>query len=225
MRPPRKARPRGRGADPEATRQALMRAAAPLFAVKGYDGTSVDEIARAASANKASISYHFGGKEALYGAILKARVVGFAARLRAAIEPHARAEERLRAYVKCFADTVSETPETVPLIVHEMLRGGRRLEEYVLPHFLSVFGVVREILERGVKEGSFRRVNPLATHLSVAGGLLFFFLTAPFRLRVAASGRLPVPMPDAPAFVAQMQDLVTTGLTTRRLPRRTTSGG
>jgi AcrR family transcriptional regulator len=220
-----KPRPRGGAARPEATRDALLRAASRLFAEKGYDGTSVDEIAQAASANKAAVSYHFGGKEALYGSVLGSRIVDLATRVRAAIQAGASAEERLRAYVRVFAETVSASPETVPLIVQEMLAGGRRLEAHVLPHFLSVFGVVREILDRGVEEGSLRRVNPLAMHLSVAGGLVFFFLSAPFRTRVAASGRLPVPMPDTREFVAQMQDMVTRGLATPRRSGRSSSGG
>ena len=49
----------------EATRAALVRAALDLFGAKGFEATSTREIAAAASANIASIAYHFGGKEGL----------------------------------------------------------------------------------------------------------------------------------------------------------------
>src|SRR3954469_9108574 len=48
------------------TKQRLVLAAAELFAAKGFEGASVDEITKRAGANRAAISFHFGGKEQLY---------------------------------------------------------------------------------------------------------------------------------------------------------------
>jgi AcrR family transcriptional regulator len=50
----------------ESTRDALLRAAAELFAEKGFDGASVREIAKRAGANVAAVNYHYAGKENLY---------------------------------------------------------------------------------------------------------------------------------------------------------------
>lgn len=49
----------------EATRAALVRVALDRFGAKGFEATSTREIASAASANIASIAYHFGGKDGL----------------------------------------------------------------------------------------------------------------------------------------------------------------
>ena len=43
-------------------------AALKLFVEKGYDGTSIRDVADAANVNLAAISYHFGGKAGLYQA-------------------------------------------------------------------------------------------------------------------------------------------------------------
>src|SRR3954454_12077835 len=48
------------------TKQRLLEAAEELFAARGFDGTSVEEITRRARANRSAISFHFGGKEHLY---------------------------------------------------------------------------------------------------------------------------------------------------------------
>jgi len=50
-------------------RQRLMHAALVLFAEKGYAKTSIREIALAAHANVAAISYYFGDKAGLYRAV------------------------------------------------------------------------------------------------------------------------------------------------------------
>ncbi|MGE4298048.1 MAG: TetR/AcrR family transcriptional regulator [Desulfovibrionaceae bacterium] len=48
------------------TRQALIDAAAALFAEHGYDAVSTRMIATAAGVNLGGIHYHFGGKQQLY---------------------------------------------------------------------------------------------------------------------------------------------------------------
>ena len=55
----------------ERTREALIEAAAGVFAEKGYEGGSVRDITRRAQANQAAINYHFGGKEGLYREVLR----------------------------------------------------------------------------------------------------------------------------------------------------------
>ena len=49
-----------------ATREALLEAAERLFSQRGYAAVGIREIATAAGANIAAISYHFGGKSDLY---------------------------------------------------------------------------------------------------------------------------------------------------------------
>ena len=49
----------------------LLTVATPLFARKGLHGVSVRELARSAGVNLAMISYHFGGKEGLYAAVVE----------------------------------------------------------------------------------------------------------------------------------------------------------
>ena len=47
------------------TRTRILAAAEHLFAVRGFDGTSIREITRVAGVNVAAVHYHFGSKEAV----------------------------------------------------------------------------------------------------------------------------------------------------------------
>ena len=53
----------------EETRARLLQAGLRLFALQGYSKTSTRELAEAAGANVASISYYFGDKAGLYRAV------------------------------------------------------------------------------------------------------------------------------------------------------------
>jgi hypothetical protein len=98
------------------------------------------------------------------------------------------------------------------MMIREVLSGGKHLPPGVFGRIVGVVGVVRGIVEEGVAEGSFRKVDPLLTHLSLVGGLLFFFATEPFRTRVAPrAGFVAVP-PTTAAFVAHVQELMVRGL-------------
>jgi|SRR5690606_8829186 len=72
------ARPKGRG---EGTRAALLEAAIRVFGRDGFHAATTKTIAREASANQALISYHFGGKEALYVAVVEHIVATVEARI------------------------------------------------------------------------------------------------------------------------------------------------
>jgi AcrR family transcriptional regulator len=208
----RQGRKRGGAADPEATRRALVDAATVLFARCGFEGTSVEEIARRARANKAMVSYHFGGKRGLYLEILASTVKQAAARMAPLLASPAPAGTLLREYIRTFAEVMSERPFIPPILIREMLEGGPHVDEHLLPHFVAIFSVVREIIERGVREGVFREAHPLLTHLSVVGSVVFFYLTAPMRQRLGAAGRLPVPNPSPEDLVAHVQELMAHGL-------------
>ncbi|CAM2809597.1 TetR/AcrR family transcriptional regulator [Saccharomonospora xinjiangensis] len=51
-------------------RQQLLDVARSLFARKGFDGTSVEEIAQKANVSKPVVYEHFGGKEGIYAVVV-----------------------------------------------------------------------------------------------------------------------------------------------------------
>jgi AcrR family transcriptional regulator len=55
----------------EYTRSSIIKAAAHLFAEKGFEGASVRDIVTKARVNQAAIHYHFKGKDGLYLEVLK----------------------------------------------------------------------------------------------------------------------------------------------------------
>jgi AcrR family transcriptional regulator len=194
------------------TREALFDAALNLFAQKGFDGTTVDEIARAAGANKAMISYHFGGKDRLYEAILDEMFQAVSRRLAEVRDADLPAAQKLALYIRIFADLNRERPQFSAFVLREVLSGGAHIDDRLLPRFLFIFDCVRNIVLQGVREGTFRTVNPLLTHLGVVGAMVFFFASAPFRQRLVASGAIPVVAPDVDEFVAHLTQGTLRGL-------------
>jgi AcrR family transcriptional regulator len=61
--------------DPVKTRETILAAALDVFAEKGFDGTSIADIAAVAQVPKSLLQYHFGTKEELWKACLEQKAV------------------------------------------------------------------------------------------------------------------------------------------------------
>ena len=206
-------RARRRHRDARATREALLAAGTALFAERGYEGTRVAAVAARARVNPALISYYFGGKRGLYRAIVTSAFTDIVAQVEALAASDRPAPETLRALIALVAETATRrNPHFPAMMLREVLAGAKHLGADTLAYPLRVAEVVRRIVERGVREGSFRHVDPLATHLSVVGSLLFFFATERLRARMLAERHVPGRAPGAAEYVSHIQELFIHGL-------------
>jgi AcrR family transcriptional regulator len=204
---------RTRRRDSVATREALVAAGTELFAERGYDGVPVAAIAHEAGVNKAMINYHFGGKRKLYVAIVSATFAEIVAEVERLAESPRPAPEVLRELVAMVGEVATRRhPHFCTMMLREVVAGAKHLEPEVMDKPVRMLDAVRNIVARGVREGDFRSVDPLLTHLSLVGSLVFFFATKRFRERVLAKRRPALEPPDAAAFVKHTQDLLTYGL-------------
>jgi TetR/AcrR family transcriptional regulator len=209
-------RPRGRphrAHDSRATRKSLLSAAASLFAARGFDGVSVAEVARLAGANKALINYHFGGKLQLYRTIVREMFAELLSRLEPLRADPRPPDQLLRELIAIVGDSADRRrPQLSRMMLREVIAGGPHLDHEVLVYPMRVFSVVREIIERGVRERVFRPVDPIMTHMSLLGSLVFFFATADFRRRMAAEASIPFAKTPPDAYVRHIQELIARGL-------------
>jgi hypothetical protein len=77
-----------------------------------------------------------------------------------------------------------EHPHLPTLILREFAGGGSNLPDSVLRRIGSILRIVRQVLEEGHAEGSFRVANPTITHLAVAGSVLFLSTSRPIMKRL-----------------------------------------
>jgi TetR/AcrR family transcriptional regulator len=115
--------------NPERTRAAILDAAEGLFADKGYDATSLNEVGKIAGVSRATPGYFFGSKSDLYQAVLDrcfaevrdAVRTGRARALASAQSP----DTILAGAVSDYFDFLAARPNFIRLIEREALNGGR----------------------------------------------------------------------------------------------------
>ena len=134
--------------------ETLTDVAMRVFAERGYDAASMDDVARAAGITKASIYHHVAGKEALLerglGRALDA-LFGVLDEPRAASGP---AVERLAFVVRRVAETTAELlPE---LSVLFRVRGNSATERGALERRRTFDRLVSDLVGRAQSDGSLR---------------------------------------------------------------------
>ncbi|MEW2045881.1 TetR family transcriptional regulator [Streptomyces sp. NPDC005476] len=94
------------------TRDALLRAAVELFTSRGYDGTTVDEIAEAVDVSQRTFFRYFAGKDEAALALVEMTVARFVQAVRER-PPHEAPMEALRQAVLDGWDSINEVVESV----------------------------------------------------------------------------------------------------------------
>lgn len=151
----------------------ILDAATAVFAQVGFAGARVDEIARRAGVNKATIYYHIGDKEALYARVLHDVFADTATRIANNIRASQSPEEKLKTYIRNLALTIDQHPHVPPIMMREFALGGQNFPEVVTADFARIFRMLQEILEEGSQKGLFIDVSPFTLHAMVIGPVIF----------------------------------------------------
>lgn len=86
----------------------LVSIAASLFATKGYDATSLRDIAETAGITKAALYYWFPEKEQLFQRVVAGRLKLLMERVTAAVEPAATPIEKIRRFLLAAAEQMDD---------------------------------------------------------------------------------------------------------------------
>jgi AcrR family transcriptional regulator len=157
----------------QARRARMCRTAAQLFRDRGYDATSVSDVARALGMTKAGLYHHFESKEALlfeimmYGlervrdeVIVPVRTVRDPEeRLRQLIVRHARIATRGHGAIAHLGDEIRALPAA----------GRRQVEQRMRVYF----DLIRDTLTELKAAGRLRKVDPTVAAFSLLGMILW----------------------------------------------------
>jgi AcrR family transcriptional regulator len=128
------------------TRQALLDAAATLFAERGVEGASVDAIAEAADRTSGALYDHFGSKDGLLYALLEGWVDDVAAVTGAELSTATTLDERMAVMWRNVSDPVVGDGRWIAL-EHELWSYAARNEaarEYLARRYRAVWDAVNE---------------------------------------------------------------------------------
>ncbi len=175
----------------------IIEAATVVFAEKGFDGATMDDIADEIGINKATIYLYFDSKDALIRAIAEEIFAQELADLQAAYESPGTATERLTVYYETLIADESEIRPLMPLLYEFYARGLRREDvRLVIADFIHhLIGLLKAIIQDGIDSGEFvpTDARQAARALdALLSGTLLHWVYAPEEMDVEAQLRFGV---------------------------------
>lgn len=158
--------------------RAILAAAEVLFASRGYDAVSMNEIAQAAGVSKANIFHHFSNKKALYLEVLRTACSNDSAELLRELEQQSGPViERLQRFVAHHLASLLRNERSARLIQREVRQGSdSRAKELAQQVFGDNFMRLLTLIKAGQAQGELRAdVEPALIVVLLLAGNIFFF--------------------------------------------------
>jgi AcrR family transcriptional regulator len=157
----------------------ILDVAEKLFATRGYDGTSVRDIAEEADVNVSMISYYFGSKEKLMEALFFQRTHDVYPRYEQVL-----ADETLSAFEKLsliIDDYVERAADKIRIhkimLTAQLMEKSPAISEWLAGIRKRNMELLQRLLELGVQKGDFKRtVDPVLMGSTLFGTVFQSFL-------------------------------------------------
>lgn len=133
-------------------RNQILTHATRLFAERGYDGTSVQEIAEAVGIRKPSLLYHFKSKDELRENVIKEMLAHWNALL-PSLFLRATREERFDATMEALSEFFIADPDRARLILRETLDRPEHMQTLLREFVRPWIELLSEQLERAKSQG------------------------------------------------------------------------
>jgi AcrR family transcriptional regulator len=150
-------------------KEEILDVATRLFAERGYDGTSMNDVAERVGMRKASLFYHFATKDALYEAVLDRLVATLQTALEAIYVSSGTFEDRLDAVTEMLVTVLASHPYAARLLLREAMDWGPVIRGKLLDRILLVLEAGAAWLRAGQEQGVFVEGDPKQLVLSSIG--------------------------------------------------------
>jgi TetR/AcrR family fatty acid metabolism transcriptional regulator len=153
------------------TKEHIMQVSIQLFSEKGFETTTMRDIASKAAVNLALINYHFGSKEALLKNIFQQRALNIQFHIWEIANNKALDElDKIHKIIEHYVEQMFTNHEFHKVILRELFSSKR---EEVHADTIGIFTenakIIIEIINQGIKKKRFNKVDPELCFASIIG--------------------------------------------------------
>ena len=138
------------------TREKFIEVARQLFARKGVENTTMNDIASASEKGRRTIYTYFKSKREIFNAVIASETEELLKRLNQVVALKIPAEEKLLKYIDCRFDTMSEIVSRNGSLRAGFFRDVRKVDRARKLITAKESFLLKEILKEGVEQGVFK---------------------------------------------------------------------
>lgn len=148
-------------------RKQIFAASVHLFLEKGFNETSMREIAKAAGIGKSTLYDYYQSKDDILVSYFASEIARIAARAEEIIQQNSSVREKLRQVMQMHLGYLVDSKQTFLKLSLEAQRLSPESQEQVQLHRHAYQDMLRELIEEGIRRGEFRPVNALFAARSI----------------------------------------------------------
>lgn len=174
----------------------ILLAAKKLFAQYGFEKTTVRQICEEAGANVALVSYHFGGKENMFGALFEKFLPNDQI---AKLDPNQDPIKGVELIIREVTKFRNGDQQLISIIQQEIIMNTERIQK-IREHVMPMWILLRHWLEQGREQGLFHFRSLDTTLMSIVSILIYHRKTAYWEILLNE---------EQPALETMIEDLTT----------------
>ena len=178
-------------------KEQILAAATAVFARKGFDGASMDDIVRESGLSKGGLYWHFDSKDDIIAAILTQFFDKELAELQSFAGLDLPAAERLRLLGETIAADMAGIAELASLSLAFYALAARQSEtrQFLSDYFQRYRGILAAILQEGIDAGDFAAMEVTAVATAILAqfeGIALLWSMDPEAIDLAQQSRMAV---------------------------------
>ena len=178
--------------DAELTKRKILQTSMKLFSFKGFDATTVDDIASKSNINKAMVYYYYKNKAGLYEQVMSVLMENIYLDIDKEYKKSITAKDALKAFIMTYGKYAQKHPYFPSLLLRELSNSGAKLPEKMFFKMRRIFLLLSEILKKGVDDGVFFDVKPMMVHFMIMGTINLMITTQPMRIKATKLGDIDI---------------------------------
>lgn len=141
------------------TRSDLIEVARQMFATKGFDNTTMNEIAAQSGKGRRTLYTYFKSKSDIFMAVIDSEMNRLVEAIEEILPMRLPADEKLKRYILCRLDQVKDTVIRNGSLKADFFRDVIQLEHARRRLDVRELTILRSILQQGIDEGTFEIDN------------------------------------------------------------------
>ena len=164
--------------------QKILDAAKKVFMTQGMAGARMQDIADEAGINKALLHYYFRDKEKLFELVFLEEAQKFFPKINAIFNSDAPLFDKIENFVNEYIDEMQENPYLPWFVMNEINRDPDQFLYKVWgKDNLPKPGKFLEQIEKEIKKGTIKRINPIHLLMNLLSMTIFPFVAKPMMTR------------------------------------------